>query len=295
MLVNRLREGRVLELASRNGQHIPGTPYEWRHGWIPLHVATALRYWKRRAAERLHREGASFYPPDAENARHVPGGLTGWAINPRELDDSRLESGMQTAIRAERWDLLDAFGAEADRRDAERATRAAKADRDRIRRQQQADARLDRMGALVDQGVPEADAWAEVYGRSPEEFRRREAIRSLREQGYRGKGFDELARDSFRAYVASEFLRAEQDTRGVLLSRQAEAANARAAARRGRLIDPEDLFTGNAATARKHASEELRRWWDANGRPTLDEWKAQLLDDVNAARRLRARRDAMIA
>lgn len=284
----------VLELASRNGQHVPGTPYSWRHGWIPLNVATALMYRKRRHAERLHAEGAPFNAPDAD-IRPIRGGLAARKLDPAALDDNALESGMQTAIRAERWDLLDALGNEADRRDAARAKRADKADRDRVRRDEQANAMLDRMGALIDEGVPEADAHAEVYGGSPEAYQRKQAIQELRAQGYKGAGFDALARDSFRAHVANEYLRAESETRGVMLSREAESANARAAARRGKLIDPEDLFTGNAATARKYASKELRSWWDANGRPTLPEWKAQLMGDLNAARNLRARRDAMAA
>jgi hypothetical protein len=276
------RDGDVIELASRNGQHIPGTPYEWRHGWIPLHVATALRYGKTRHAARLHAAGADFHPPEA-SARPVRGGLTARRINPAELDDDAIESTMQSAIAAERWDLLDELGAEAERRDRDRNDPAQAEDL----------ARLDRMAELIDQGVPEADAHAEVYGGDPDEFRRRQVINELRAQGYQGRGFDELARDSFRHHVATEFMRAEMETRGVLLSREAEGRNARAGTS-GKVIDPRDLFEGPAHVARKHASEELRRWWDANGRPTFAEWQAQLLDPA-AAVGIRARRDVFAA
>lgn len=273
--------GDVLDLAARNGHHIEGTPYEWRHGWIPLHVATALRYGKKRHAERLHAEGASFYP---EDRRQVRGGLAAQALNPAGMSDEALESNMQAVIRAERFDLLDELGAEAERRDRDRADPGQAEDL----------ARLDRMAELIEQqGMSEADAHAEVYGGDPEEFRRRQAIDELRAQGYKGKGFDELARDSFRHHVAAEFIRAEQETRGVMLSREAEGRNARAGMS-GKLIDPRDLFEGPAHVARKHASEELRRWWDANGRPTFAEWQAQLLDPSRAAG-IRARRDVFAA
>lgn len=276
-------EGQVLELASRNGQHIPGTPYSWRHGWIPLHVATALRYGKTRHAARLHAAGADFHPPDAPGVRQVRGGLEGRRLNVADLDDDALESNMQVAIRAERFDLLDELGAEAERRD-----------RDRDDPEQSDDLRrLDEMVALIEQGMPEADAHAEVYGGDPEEFRRKQVISELRAQGYVGKGFDELARDSFKQHVAAEFMRAEQENRGYLLSREAQIRNA-AAKPGAKMIDPRDLFEGPAHVARKHASEELRRWWDANGRPTFEEWKTQLLDP-SAAVGIRARRDVFAA
>lgn len=35
-----------VELAARNGRHIPGTDYNWRHGYIPLNAETAARWRK---------------------------------------------------------------------------------------------------------------------------------------------------------------------------------------------------------------------------------------------------------
>lgn len=278
-------EGQWLELASRrvgrSRQHVEGTPYSWRHGWIPLHVATALRYGKTRHAERLHADGAGFHPEDAPGVRRL--GVRAERMDVANLSDDALEANMQTAIAAERFELLDELGAEADRRDQERQDPEQAED---LRR-------LDEMVALIDQGVPEEEAHAQVYGGDPEEFRRRQLISELRAQGYKGAGFDELARDSFRHHVAAEFMRAEMETRGVMLSREAEGRNARAGVS-GKLIDPRDLFEGPAHVARKHASEELRRWWDANGRPTFAEWKAQLLDP-SAAAGIRARRDVFAA
>lgn len=286
----------VLELASyqagRSRQHREGTPFNFRHNWIPLNVATALLHRKRRAAARLHADGAPF-ADDAPNLRTVGGGLL--ARGPADMTDDDLDGAMQDAIIREDFGYLDRLGDETDRRDTARAKAQRRADTDRIRRQQRADAMLDRMGALIDEGVDEAEAYGEVYGRSPDEFRRKEAIRVLREQGYDGKGFDALARASFREHLSQAFYQAEDDTRGTMLNRKTESANATASARRGKTIDPQDLFEGNEATARRYASDELRAWWDANGRPTFPEWKAQLLNDPAAARALRARRNAMSA
>lgn len=36
-----------IELASVGGRHVPGTAYEWRHGWIPLNARVAARFRKR--------------------------------------------------------------------------------------------------------------------------------------------------------------------------------------------------------------------------------------------------------
>lgn len=36
-----------IELASVGGRHVPGTAYEWRHGWIPLNAQVAARFRKR--------------------------------------------------------------------------------------------------------------------------------------------------------------------------------------------------------------------------------------------------------
>jgi hypothetical protein len=40
-----------------------------------------------------------------------------------------------------------------------------------------------------------------------------------------------------------------------------------------------DLWTMSEDTARKYASEELRQWWDSNGRVTFAELKARVLGD----------------
>jgi molybdopterin-guanine dinucleotide biosynthesis protein len=65
-------------------------------------------------------------------------------------------------------------------------------------------------------------------------------------------------RADYEAYVHSEWLKAEGETNGVLLNRAGRAAG----------VDPRSLWEGNAATARKYASEELKTYWQRNGRLT---------------------------
>lgn len=258
--------------AAVNGHHVPGTSYNWRHGYEPLNVATALQYGKKKHADRLRSEAGKR------------------DLTLRRLSDDDLDRHMQDALEREDYARFDKLSAEADRREANAPAREAA----RLKREQHANDQLDEMSRLIDEGMSEADAHAQVYGGNRQDFHRKQAVDMLRQQGYTGRSFDDLSRQSFNDHGDAEYDRAEADTRGVMLSREAEAFNARQGVS-GRKIDPRALFSTNEATARKHASKELRDWWDANGRPTLAEWRASLLDDPQQARNLRARRNAMAA
>lgn len=53
-----------VDLASRNGHHVPGTPYDWRHGYIPLNARVAAKYrhlaaFKRRRGEQVAQRATS--------------------------------------------------------------------------------------------------------------------------------------------------------------------------------------------------------------------------------------------
>lgn len=79
-------------------------------------------------------------------------------------------------------------------------------------------------------------------------------------------------RAEWDAYVESEWVRLEEATNGVVLSREAAAAGHTA----------RDLLRVNAKTARKWASEETRRYWDDNGRLTYDAFRAGYTGDTGA-------------
>lgn len=61
----------AIELASRqvgrSRQHISGTMYNWKHGYIPLNVQTALLHKKSSWAKKLHASGAPFAAPESRS------------------------------------------------------------------------------------------------------------------------------------------------------------------------------------------------------------------------------------
>ncbi|MGW1679381.1 phage minor capsid protein [Saccharopolyspora sp. NPDC002376] len=189
-----------------------------------------------------------------------------------DRDDAVEEILAELDHRQEQAEEAEQAAADADAAaEAERQRQRDRRERERLERQERQLAEYDR---LVAEGMSEEDAWAEATGQSVEAQRREDAIYRLREQGYEGRSFDELARAAFRDYVDAQYLAAEADTNGYLLSNAGEAAG----------VNPRELFVGPAARARKWASPELLEWWDEHGRLTFDEFAAQLLGDTQAAR-----------
>ncbi|WP_394378586.1 phage minor capsid protein [Streptomyces cacaoi] len=80
-------------------------------------------------------------------------------------------------------------------------------------------------------------------------------------------------REMYLEHITAQWLAAEDACRGVLLSREAEAAG----------VDPMTLFTGPAHVAYARASEELRRWWADHPRTTLAEYTEQVTGERSAA------------
>jgi hypothetical protein len=211
---------------------------------------------------------------------------------PRQMTDGELERRMRAALAGEDFDAFDALANESDRRDAARAEARERRAAEREQREQQQAEEFDR---LLAQGEDEEAAVEAVYGVSVETQRRQRAIEQLRANGYTGRSFDELSRAAFRDYVWQQFSAAEEATNGYMLSREREAANARESARNGRTMDPLDLFTGPEHIARANASDELLAWWDEFGRPSLAEFRAELLGDGGAARAMRSSRGDFLA
>lgn len=82
-------------------------------------------------------------------------------------------------------------------------------------------------------------------------------------------------RQMYREHVYGQWLEAEDELRGELLNRRAEAAG----------VDAATLFTGPAHVAFARASEELRRWWQDHPRTTLAEYTEQITGERTAAGR----------
>lgn len=183
----------VVDLAFRNGHHIPGTPYEWRHGYIPLTHRIAKRYGKLHAF-RERRETKVVNRVQAKNVL-------------RSLSDQTV--GRIYEKYSHRPGVTNTVARELDRRD--RRDRAAK------------------------------------------------KMRQLREE--------------HRRVVHAQFLQAESETRGNLLSRAGRDAG----------VHPESLFTGPERRAHKYASEELLKFWDRNPRLTAAEFLRQSRQHREAA------------
>lgn len=201
-----------------------------------------------------------------------------------EWSDDELTLGMQAAIEAEDFDRFEAIEAESTKREETQRRRDERRRRDRERRQARREerdrAKWAQYDRLLSAGLAEEEAVEQVFGVSVDRQRRQEAIRALRQSGYTGRGFDELTRHSYHDQVSEAYVAAEDATRGHMLTREGE----------NRGIDPWQLWAGNEAFARRYASEELKNWWDRNGRLTFAEWRAQLLGDPGTVRRLRGER-----
>ncbi|QKW54680.1 phage capsid protein [Streptomyces buecherae] len=83
----------------------------------------------------------------------------------------------------------------------------------------------------------------------------------------------EQIRERYREHVWSQYMTAEDATRGYLLNRKAQSAG----------IDPATLFTGPAHVAYARASEDLIRWWQEHPRLTLAEYTEQITGVRNSA------------
>lgn len=223
---------------------------------------------RARAIELAHHDA------DRQAASVTPIGL---ARDPRQLSREELSEAMQDAISRDDWDRFDELSEEDQRRDAERERSR---ERSRVRDEQRA-AEMERRLA---EGQDEETAVADVYGVSVDKQRRDRAMALLRSQGYVGAGFDELSREAYKYQAHHAYLDAETATRGHMLSREGQAAG----------IDPRALFTGPESRARRWASDELLQWWDDNGRPSLEEYRAELLGAGAAAAASRAERGSYL-
>ncbi|WP_329622929.1 hypothetical protein OG357_22965 [Streptomyces sp. NBC_01255] len=123
------------------------------------------------------------------------------------------------------------------------------------------------------------DGWAHLADDVPDRFagmsgtERWLAEREAEAESARGAYTRGQVREMYREHVYAQFLTAEDELRGVLLSRDAD--------RHG--IDPISLFTGPSHVAYARASEELKRWWQVNPRTTLAEYEEQVTGQRSAA------------
>lgn len=118
---------------------------------------------------------------------------------------------------------------------------------------------------------PEDDDWElEDYGWTP----RSEVIEHLRGLGYVGDGFDAITQNAFNEIADEAYFAAEEACNGELLNKEGMRKD----------IHPRSLFKNQEARALKYASEELLRHWQVVGRLTVEQYRADLLEDGHAYR-----------
>lgn len=220
---------------------------------------------------------------------------TGKGRTPRKLPDDVLDYNSREIRLASDADLDDALTrgyetdhpgtdrvvAEIDRREDEprrlAEDKARRAEAAKAKRAAATEAKWDQVNQRIEAGEDPHSVIEEIIGTPIETQLRAEAFGRLKHSGARGNTLDEMIRNEYNDEVYRNWNAAEDDTRGHLLNHAAEMHNARWAGFRNKQIDPLKLFTGPEARARKWASDELLQWWDANGRPTLEDYRHQVI------------------
>ncbi|WP_116200723.1 phage minor capsid protein [Amycolatopsis circi] len=220
--------------------------------------AIAAEQARRREAEQLAAEHAERQATEQAEREASE-------VNLRELSDEQLSDRLAEVGDDE--DAVAAVLAELDRREADQQYADAVADDPDAEKW----AEVDR---LVETGLDYEQAYAEVFDKDVEKMRREDAIARLRREGYTGRGFDELARAAYAERLERDYFAAEAATNGFLLTQEGQ--------RNG--LDTRNLWRQNENYARRWASDELKQWWDENGRVTFDQFAAELLDGGNGER-----------
>ena len=81
----------------------------------------------------------------------------------------------------------------------------------------------------------------------------------------RARATMEARRDEYALYVYDAWMAAETDCNGYLLSKAGLAAR----------VEPADLWSMQEKRAVRYASQELREWWQLNGRWTYRQFQQQ--------------------
>jgi hypothetical protein len=141
---------------------------------------------------------------------------------------------------------------------------------------------------LLARGWSYLDAYAEVHHLDVAQLQREERLALVDAERRPGERRDATIRRMYAESVYLAWAQAEADTNGNLLSKAGQQENARRTRAGKPLITAASLWSGQAARARKYASDELKEWWESHGgRRTLTEYRAQFTGDRAAAERAR--------
>lgn len=133
------------------------------------------------------------------------------------------------------------------------------------------DAEIARFAAEQEQEAEERGGWATEGG-----VLERPSVRPAR-----SLTVDEQVREDYETYVECSYLEAEAHCNGVLLNKRGRAKG----------ISARSLFYGSPTVARAYASEELRGWWQRNGRLTLGAFRHHALNRASDRAAAHSRED----
>lgn len=121
------------------------------------------------------------------------------------------------------------------------------------------------------------EAVSQVVG----ELQRRESATARKQaRAERAKGRRASRAEEYRLYLESEWIRAEEETRGNLVNKRGRAKG----------IDPRSLWTANERTRAAYASVELRQYWDRH--PVVS--AAEFASEAGQHRGARARKESRL-
>lgn len=256
--------------------------HAWRHEWVPLTMRAAL------SKAKGNRELAQRYLDEARGRRAARGPVEFVSPHPahqaaaveraelRGRTDDELAEDLADTLGGDDEAAAERILAELDRRDRAERKRERARERATTKREARDAAREAAYSEALAAGDDPEEAYARIWGLDVEKMRRQDAIDSLRRSGYSGGSFDQLVRAAHRDYVETAWTEAEDACRGYLLSKAGQLAG-RPRREGGQGLHVRDLWTANESTARKYASEELRRYWDEHGRMTSADFAASVL------------------
>lgn len=211
-------------------------------------------------------------------ARPEPAPAAGWASVRERLSAAtvdQLTDAFAEISRGQAGPAMDRALAELDAELARREGTSSLTVRD--------DPHSRQIDELLGRGWSYTQAYAEVHHLDPAKLDREERLALVDANRRKGERRRDTLRRMFAEHVYVQWLDAEQQTRGNLLSPAGRAAG----------VDPVSLWSGTAARARKYASEELKRWWEEHGgRHPFAVWSAEYTGDGTRARREHAGRGA---
>lgn len=229
----------------------------------------AVRYTQAKA-----RAYGIWFDPDAttdDDMRALQGRM-GYVEN----RDPRTDQQKYAAYIAEWRRLADATGVDpADSLRYGPQEKTAKRPKARGTWRESTPAQEEQINDLVAKGREWVDAYAEVHNLDVADLRREEAAYLAKSTAIGTGSAAKAYRQHYDELVYSNYLGAEEGTRGNLLN----------AAGKAEKIDPITLFSGPSARANKYASEELKRWWGEHPPPrmTFAQYKQMVQGDAGGA------------